>query len=204
MKLGWKLVNLQLKLQMLKLRSLPLFGLSTSLHTSRPYILFQTPRRLSSSGTESASCMTAAVFWISLRTILVGSQNEPEQQPGQSYHQEGSTFQNQELAIQYSTKSLESDPSDSQSWYLLSCTYMVGQNYNKAYEAYQQAVYCDGQNPTFWCLIGVLYFQINQFCDALDAYSHSICINPYISEVWFDLGSLYKSCNNQISDAIDA
>ncbi|KAJ3709461.1 hypothetical protein C8R42DRAFT_730079 [Lentinula raphanica] len=56
----------------------------------------------------------------------------------------------------------------------------------QAYEAYQQAVYRDGRNPTFWCSIGVLYFQINQF------------------QVWFDLGSLYESCNNQISDAIDA
>lgn len=37
----------------------------------------------------------------------------------------------------------------------------------------------------------------------MDAYSRAIQINPYISEVWFDPGSLYKSCNNQISDAID-
>ena len=81
---------------------------------------------------------------------------------------------------------------------------MAGQKYNKAYEAYQQAVYRDGRNPTFWCSIGVLYFQINQFRDALDAYSRAIRINPYISEVWFDLGSLYESCNNQITDAIDA
>ncbi|KAJ7630409.1 TPR-like protein [Roridomyces roridus] len=90
------------------------------------------------------------------------------------------------------------------SWYLLGRAYMAGQKYNKAYEAYQQAVYRDGRNPTFWCSIGVLYFQINQYRDALDAYSRAIRINPYISEVWFDLGSLYESCNNQISDAIDA
>ena len=64
---------------------------------------------------------------------------------------------------------------------------MAGQKYNKAYEAYQQAVYRDGRNPTFWCSIGVLYFQINQYRDALDAYSRAIRINPYISEVWFDL-----------------
>ncbi|KAG8685200.1 Lysine-specific demethylase 6A [Ceratobasidium sp. 423] len=73
-----------------------------------------------------------------------------------------------------------------------------------AYESYQQAVYCDGRNPTFWCSIGVLYYNINQFRNALDAYSRAIRINPYISGVWFDLGSLYESCNNQISDAIDA
>lgn len=81
---------------------------------------------------------------------------------------------------------------------------MAGRKYQKAYEAYQQTVYHDGQNPTFWCSIGVLYYNINQFRDALDAYSSAIRINPYISEVRFDLGNLYKSCNNQISDAIDA
>jgi glucose repression mediator protein len=81
---------------------------------------------------------------------------------------------------------------------------MAVQKYQKAYEAYQQAVYRDGRNPTFWCSIGVLYYNINQYRDALDAYSRAIKINPFISEVWFDLGSLYESCNNQISDAIDA
>ncbi|KAH9891250.1 hypothetical protein C8Q73DRAFT_651587 [Cubamyces lactineus] len=126
------------------------------------------------------------------------------QQLGWLYHQDGSSFQNQELAIQYLTKSLEAEPGDAQSWYLLGRAFMAGQKYNKAYEAYQQAVYRDGRNPTFWCSIGVLYFQINQYRDALDAYSRAIRINPYISEVWFDLGSLYESCNNQISDAIDA
>ncbi|TEB14050.1 TPR-like protein [Coprinellus micaceus] len=126
------------------------------------------------------------------------------QQLGWLYHQDGSSFQNQDLAIQYLTKSLEADPSDAQSWYLLGRAYMAGSKYNKAYEAYQQAVYRDGRNPTFWCSIGVLYFQINQYRDALDAYSRAIRINPYISEVWFDLGSLYESCNNQINDAIDA
>ncbi|KAH9996620.1 hypothetical protein BJV77DRAFT_987930 [Russula vinacea] len=112
------------------------------------------------------------------------------QQLGWLFHQDGPPFQNQDLAIQYLTKSLEADPSDAQSWYLLGRAYMAGQKYNKAYEAYQQAVYRDGRNPTFWCSIGVLYFQINQYRDALDAYSRAIRINPYIPEVWFDLGSL--------------
>ena len=81
---------------------------------------------------------------------------------------------------------------------------MTGQKYDKVYEAYQQSVYRDGRNPTFWCSIVVLYFQVSQYHDALDAYSRVIRINPYILEVWFDLGSLYESCNNQISDTIDA
>lgn len=82
--------------------------------------------------------------------------------------------------------------------------YLSLENYNKAYEAYQQAVYRDGQNPTFWCSIGVLYYQIHQYHDALDAYSRAIRFNPYIPEVWRNLGALYESCNNQISDAIEA
>ncbi|KAL7418921.1 glucose repression mediator protein [Cryptotrichosporon argae] len=126
------------------------------------------------------------------------------QQLGWLYHQPGASFANQDQAVQYLTKSLETDGQDSQSWYLLGRAYMAGQRYNKAYEAYQQAVYRDGRNPTFWCSIGVLYYQINQYRDALDAYSRAIRINPYISEVWFNLGSLYEACNNQITDAIDA
>ncbi|KAJ7712912.1 hypothetical protein DFH07DRAFT_1018823 [Mycena maculata] len=120
------------------------------------------------------------------------------QQLGWLYHQDGSSFQNQDLAIQYLTKSLEADPSDAQSWYLLGRAYMAGQKYNKAYEAYQQAVYRDGRNPTFWCSISVLTVTRST------CIPRAIRINPYISEVWFDLGSLYESCNNQISDAIDA
>lgn len=84
------------------------------------------------------------------------------------------------------------DNQDAQSWYLLGRCYMSQQKYPKAYEAYQQAVYRDGKNPTFWCSIGVLYYQINQYRDALDAYSRAIRLNPYISEVWYDLGTLVR------------
>ncbi|KAK4683730.1 general transcriptional corepressor CYC8, partial [Tremellales sp. Uapishka_1] len=126
------------------------------------------------------------------------------QQLGWLYHQPGAPFANQDQAVAYLTKSLETDGSDAQSWYLLGRAFMAGQRYNKAYEAYQQAVYRDGRNPTFWCSIGVLYYQINQYRDALDAYSRAIRLNNYISEVWYNLGSLYESCNNQITDAVDA
>ncbi|EPY53631.1 transcriptional corepressor Ssn6 [Schizosaccharomyces cryophilus OY26] len=126
------------------------------------------------------------------------------QQLGWLCHQQSSSFTNQDLAIQYLTKSLEADDTDAQSWYLIGRCYVAQQKYNKAYEAYQQAVYRDGRNPTFWCSIGVLYYQINQYQDALDAYSRAIRLNPYISEVWYDLGTLYESCHNQVSDALDA
>jgi glucose repression mediator protein len=143
------------------------------------------------------------------------------QQLGWLHHQQNNSYDTQDRAIQYLEKSVSAgelqssctayattdilaDNTDAQSWYLLGRCYMSQQKYPKAYEAYQQAVYRDGKNPTFWCSIGVLYYQINQYRDALDAYSRAIRLNPYISEVWYDLGTLYESCNNQIADAMDA
>ncbi|KAL5409832.1 hypothetical protein PMIN04_010874 [Paraphaeosphaeria minitans] len=126
------------------------------------------------------------------------------QQLGWLHHQQSSNYASQEQAIEYLEKSVASDQTDAQSWYLLGRCYMSQQKYPKAYEAYQQAVYRDGRNPTFWCSIGVLYYQINQYRDALDAYSRAIRLNPNISEVWYDLGTLYESCNNQTADALDA
>ncbi|KAI7884263.1 TPR-like protein [Lichtheimia hyalospora FSU 10163] len=126
------------------------------------------------------------------------------QQLGWLYHQPNTTFSNQSQAINFLTRSLKADGGDAQSWYLLGRCYMAEQNYNRAYEAYQQAVYRDARNPSFWCSIGVLYYQINQYRDALDAYSRAIRLNPYISEVWYDLGTLYESCSNQTQDALDA
>ena len=134
------------------------------------------------------------------------------QQLGWLHHQESPLFASQEQAIEYLEKSVSSgkrlpcwvdqgrcsyftDNTDAQSWYLLGRCYMSQQKYSKAYEAYQQAVYRDGRNPTFWCSIGVLYYQINQYRDALDAYSRAIRLNPYISEVWYDLGTLVSCCN---------
>lgn len=126
------------------------------------------------------------------------------QQLGWLYHQPDTSFCDQQLATQYLRRSLEADEHDAQTYYLLGRCCMAEQDYNRAYEAYQQAVYRDARNPTFWCSIGVLYYQINQYRDALDAYSRAIRLNPNISEVWYDLGTLYESCNNQVQDALDA
>lgn len=114
-----------------------------------------------------------------------------------------SSSQNPNVAKAYLTKSLEADSRIAHTWYLLGRAYCAVQQFNKAYEAYQQAVYRDSRNPTFWCSIGILYFQINQFRDALDAYARTIRIDPNISEVWYNFGILYEACN-QISDAINA
>ncbi|KAI8321277.1 TPR-like protein, partial [Martensiomyces pterosporus] len=128
------------------------------------------------------------------------------QQLGALYFRPNTSLTNIDAAIQLLMRAIEVDKEkvEAHTWYLLGRCYMVQRLYNKAYEAYQQAVYRDGNNATYWCSIGVLYYQINQYRDALDAYSRAIRINPYLSEVWFDLGALYEACNNQVNDAIDA
>ncbi|KAA1124740.1 hypothetical protein PGTUg99_033323 [Puccinia graminis f. sp. tritici] len=126
------------------------------------------------------------------------------QQLGGLYCREGSSFYNPQEAAHILTRSLSVDPGDPFSWYLLARVYMTMQDYTRAYESYQQAVYRDGKNPAFWCSIGVLYYAICQYHDSLDAYSRAIRINPYLSEVWFNLGALYESCNDQMPDAVDA
>ncbi|ORX67104.1 TPR-like protein [Linderina pennispora] len=125
------------------------------------------------------------------------------QQLGALFFQPNTNLTNVDAAIQLLSRAIEIDKDkvEAHTWYLLGRCYMAQRLYNKAYEAYQQAVYRDGNNATYWCSIGVLYYQINQYRDALDAYSRAIRINPYLSEVWFDLGALYEACNNQVNDA---
>lgn len=120
------------------------------------------------------------------------------QQLGWLYNQPNTGFTNEQLGLSFLTKSLDMgrlinrpsltpslDQNDAQTWYLIGRCYMNQQKYNDAYNAYQQAVYRDGRNPTFWCSIGILYYQINQYPDALDAYGRAIRLNPYLSEVWY-------------------
>jgi len=110
---------------------------------------------------------------------------------------------NQDKAIEYLLRSIESDASVGQTWYYLGRCYMSQKKYKKAYDAYQQAVIRDVKNATFWCSIGVLYHQINQYTDALNSYTKSIRLNPSLSEVWFNLGTLYESVN-QLRDSLEA
>ncbi|KAJ2047432.1 glucose repression mediator protein [Coemansia sp. S16] len=128
------------------------------------------------------------------------------QQLGALYFRPNTSLSNIDVAVQLLMRAIEvdKDKTEAHTWYLLGRCYMVQRQYNKAYEAYQQAVYRDSNNANYWCSIGVLYYQINQYRDALDAYSRAIRISPYLSEVWFDLGALYEACNNQVNDAIDA
>lgn len=53
---------------------------------------------------------------------------------------------NQDIAISYLRRSIDADPNDGQTWYLLGRCYMAQQKYRLAYDAYQQAVYVFSKN----------------------------------------------------------
>ena len=61
-----------------------------------------------------------------------------------------------------------------------------------------------------WFQIGHVYEQMYDVSETYPVsnnrrgYWGTICADFCILEVWFDLGPHYESCNNQISDAIDA
>lgn len=110
-----------------------------------------------------------------------------------------------ELAISQLSQSLDYEPADGYTWYLLGRSLMQQERHSQAYAAYQQAVYRDSQNPRFWCSIGILYFRIAQYRDALDAYTRAIRLAPdSLPEVWYNAAILYEVSNNQIQDAVAA
>ena len=110
---------------------------------------------------------------------------------------------NQEIAVKYLLRSIESNPADDQAWYLLGRCYMTQREYTMAHKAYEKAVNINDRDPTYWCSIGVLYYYNQQYHDALDTYSRALQLNPELSEIWYNLGILYECCN-QVTDAVDA
>lgn len=75
---------------------------------------------------------------------------------------------------------------------------MREQEYSKAYEAYQQAVYWRGRHPTAWTSIAILYFKIGQYEDSLDALHRSASQAHIYHRAatlnWFNLGILVGLC----------
>lgn len=101
-------------------------------------------------------------------------------------------------------QAVQEDPANALASYFLGRAYFCRQLLAQSYEAYQEAVYRDGQNVAFWNSIGILYLETRQYRDALDAFSRAIHLSASVAEVWWNLGILYEASNNQLSDAIDA
>lgn len=110
-----------------------------------------------------------------------------------------------DLAIARLSQSLDFEPEDAYTWYLLGRCYMQQDKHADAYRAYSRAVTIDGENPIFWCSIGILYYRTGEFRVALDSYTRAIRMAPdSLGEAWYNAAILYEVSNNQINDAISA
>ncbi|CVK91765.1 uncharacterized protein FPRN_09599 [Fusarium proliferatum] len=109
-----------------------------------------------------------------------------------------------DIARNHLEVAVESDSSIPENWHLLSRACMRAEDYERAYQCLQIAIYVESRCPSFWITLGILYFDIGQSRDCLDALTKAVELNAHIWEPWYNLSVLYDSCNGQHSDAADA
>lgn len=75
------------------------------------------------------------------------------------------------------------------------------QNYQRAYEALQAAIYLEPRCPSFWISTANLYFLVNQYRDSLDALTRAVKLHPFLYEPWYNIGVLvcYASFDSSFS-----
>lgn len=106
-------------------------------------------------------------------------------------------------AVQCFFKSVESNPSNHTSWYLLGRCYMATNQYTDACEAYNRAVNLNPNDPQVWCSLGVLYYAFGQYREALGMLARALRLDPKMADAWYNVGALYDMCE-QPEDAQQA
>ena len=94
------------------------------------------------------------------------------------------TTQQDKTATAYLERSVASDASDHQAWYLLGKCCTRQKQYQKAFRAYEQAVLLNDREPVYWCSLGILYYHNSQYHEALDTYARALQLAPELSETW--------------------
>ncbi|KAI0347656.1 TPR-like protein [Trametopsis cervina] len=126
------------------------------------------------------------------------------QQIGWLYQQRDGDHNNDlKLAIHYLRLAVDTDIPDVQSWYFLGSAYVRAHDYERADEAYNEAIRCDPDNFRIWQALGELYVDTLRYTNAIDMYRRAIQIEPRMSELWLNLGSLYAATGHT-SEAIEA
>jgi len=103
----------------------------------------------------------------------------------------------QSQAVEYFKRVLAIQDSHGDTWAALGHCYLMSDNLQEAYQAYQQALY-HLQNPKdakLWYGIGILYDRYGSLEHAEEAFSAVMKMDPQFekaSEVYFRLGIIYK------------
>ncbi|KAJ4041830.1 hypothetical protein NW756_009266 [Fusarium oxysporum] len=96
---------------------------------------------------------------------------------------------------------VKSDSSIAENWYLLGRACIKLQDYKRAHECLQSAIYIEPNCPSLWITAAILYFRINQYQDSRDCLCRALSLNIHLFEPWCNLGVLYDLCTNQHDDA---
>ncbi|EWZ30262.1 hypothetical protein FOZG_16427 [Fusarium oxysporum Fo47] len=99
---------------------------------------------------------------------------------------------------------VKSDSSIAENWYLLGRACIKLQDYKRAHECLQSAVYIEPHCPSFWITTAILYFRIDQYRDSFDYLARALRLNVHLFEPWYNLGVLYDLCTNQHDEAVKA
>ena len=100
-------------------------------------------------------------------------------------------------AIEYFQRILKTQESNGDVWGQLGHCYLMMDELNKAYSAYQQALYHlqNPKDPKLWYGIGILYDRYGSFEHAEDAFAAILDMDPMFekaNEIYFRLGIIYK------------
>jgi tetratricopeptide (TPR) repeat protein len=100
-------------------------------------------------------------------------------------------------AVEYLRTILKVDPANGDVWGSLGHCYLMMDDLQQAYSAYQQALYhlSDPKEPKLWYGIGILYDRYGSLEHAEEAFSQVMRMEPNFekaNEIYFRLGIIYK------------
>ncbi|KAM0301780.1 hypothetical protein ACHAPM_004932 [Fusarium culmorum] len=105
-----------------------------------------------------------------------------------------------EKALEFFRAIVQLDQNNGEAWGNLGHCYLMTENLQKAYDAYQQALVNlrDPKDPMLWYGIGILYDRYGSYDYAEEAFSQVMNIQPDFekaNEIYFRLGIIYKQQN---------
>lgn len=100
-------------------------------------------------------------------------------------------------AVEYLKRILQIEPGEGEVWSSLGHCYLMMDDLQQAYSAYQQALYHlpDPKEPKLWYGIGILYDRYGSLEHAEEAFSQVMRMEPNFekaNEIYFRLGIIYK------------
>ncbi|KFH48705.1 General transcriptional corepressor-like protein [Hapsidospora chrysogenum ATCC 11550] len=100
-------------------------------------------------------------------------------------------------ALEFFRAIVQVEPGNGEAWGNLGHCYLMSENLQKAYDAYQQALVNlrDAKDPMLWYGIGILYDRYGSYDYAEEAFSQVMQIQPDFdkaNEIYFRLGIIYK------------